>query len=486
VDDIESFAWVLGLMAGSVLLAVAANRISDRIRVPAPAVFLVVAALVADVFPQLADLPINVSERIVTVALIFILFDGGINIGWKRFRTAAAAVVWIGVGGTIVTAGALAVAAHLLFGFGWNTSLLIGAALSPTDPAVVFSVLGGRQISGRSGTILEGESGANDPVGIALMAVLIGTTGSGFSAVAAGLGEFALQMAVGVAVGVVGGLGLARLMRLPLPNESLYSIRTAAAAVVIYAAATLLLGSGFLAVLVAGILIGDVRAPYKREVERFASGLSGLAEIVAFTVLGLTISFREALATNVLWVGLALSAILILVIRPVLVGLLTAGIGLAVGERAFVLWAGLKGAVPILLGTYILANGGPDARRVYEIVFIVVLVSVLVQGSLVPTFARLFKVPMKVVEQRPWGLDLRFADEPGGVYRCVVSPGSVAEGTTVAELDIGDDAWINMIRREGQLLQTRGDTTLRAGDELLLQAEPESDLQQLFRGPPAP
>ncbi|MDQ2737101.1 MAG: cation:proton antiporter, partial [Actinomycetota bacterium] len=181
MDDIESFAWVLGLMAGSVLLAVAANRISDRIRVPAPAVFLIVAALVSDLSPRLAALPIDVSERIVTVALIFILFDGGINIGWKRFRTAAGAVVWIGVGGTIVTAGALAVAAHLLFGFGWNTSLLIGAALSPTDPAVVFSVLGGRHISGRSGTILEGESGANDPVGIALMAVLIGTTGSGFS-----------------------------------------------------------------------------------------------------------------------------------------------------------------------------------------------------------------------------------------------------------------------------------------------------------------
>lgn len=484
MSDVESFAWLLGLLSVAVLVAVAANRISDRIRVPAPAVFLIAAALASDIFPKLASVPIHVSERIVTVALIFILFDGGMHIGWKRFRTAAGAVVWIGVGGTVITAGALAVTAHVLFGFGWNTSLLIGAALSPTDPAVVFSVLGRREISGRSGTILEGESGANDPVGIALMGVLIGATGSGFGAVANGLGQFALQMAVGAAVGVASGLGLARLMRWELPNESLYSIRAAAAAVAIYAIATLLFGSGFLAVLVAGILIGDVRAPYKREVERFASGLSQLAEIVAFTVLGLTISIKEALRADVLLVGLALAAILILLIRPVLVGLLTAGVRLGIGERAFVLWAGLKGAVPILLGTYILEADGPDARRVYQIVFIVVLVSVLVQGGLVPTFARLFNVPMTVAEPRPWALDLRFSDEPAGIYRCVVSPGSVAEGTSVANLDIGEDAWISMIRRDGQLVHTRGDTTLQVGDELLLQAEPNSNLQHLFRGPP--
>lgn len=472
-------------MAAAVLTGVVANRISDWIRVPAPAVFLVVAAAASDVAPVLGSIPIEINERIVTVALIFVLFDGGMHIGLKRFRTAAGAVLWIGVGGTAVTAAALAVTAHLLFGFGWNTALLIGAALSPTDPAVVFSVLGRRQISGRSGTILEGESGANDPVGIALMAVLLGATQGGIGAVVTGIGQFAVQMGVGAVVGVAGGLLLTRLMRLALPNEALYSIRAVAAAVLIYAAATLLFGSGFLAVLIAGIIVGDVRAPYKREVERFASGLSGLAEIVAFTVLGLTISVRDALAPDVLWVGLGIAAVLIVVIRPLLVGALTVPIRLQLGERAFVLWAGLKGAVPILLGTYILAAGGPDAGRVYDIIFIVVLVSVVVQGGLVPTFAQLFGVPMRIVEPRPWGLDLRFSDEPSGVYRCVVAAGSVASGSTVADLDLGEDAWISMVLRDGQLVSIRGDTVLRSGDEVVLQAEPNSDLQQLFQ-PAAP
>jgi cell volume regulation protein A len=463
MGDARTFAWLIGLLATAILLAVLANRVSDRIRVPAPALFLVAAAIASDLFPELGRLSPQINQRIVTVALIFVLFDGGMHIGWKRFRTSAGAVVWIGVAGTIVTAGALAVTAHLLLGFSWTTAMLIGAALSPTDPAVVFSVLGQREIQGRSGTILEGESGANDPVGIALMAVLLGTTGGGITAVATGLGEFALQMAVGAAVGVAGGLGLARLMRVPLPNEALYSIRLAAAAVVVYAAATLLFGSGFLAVLVAGILIGDVRAPFKREVERFTSGLSGLGEIVAFTVLGLSISLRDA----------------------ILVGAVTARIKLDRGERAFVLWAGLKGAVPILLGTYVLGAGRADARRVYEIIFVVVLISVVVQGGLVPTFARLLSVPMTTAEPQPFALGLRFTGEPDGVYRCVVAPGARAEGSTIADLNIGDDAWINMIRRDGQLVQIRGNTVLQAGDEVLVQTDPDVDLQDLFRSPPS-
>jgi cell volume regulation protein A len=272
-------------------------------------------------------------------------------------------------------------------------------------------------------------------------------------------------------------------MRIPLPNEALYSIRAAAAAVVIYAVATLLFGSGFLAVLVAGILIGDVHAPFKREVERFASGLSGLGEIVAFTVLGLSISIRDAIRPEVFWTGLATAAILIVLIRPILVGAVTAGIKLHFGERAFILWAGLKGAVPILLGTYILGAGGTEARRIYEIIFVVVLISVVVQGGLVPAFARLFKVPMTTSQPEPFTVGLRLTDEPDDVYRCVVAAGAPAEGSSVADLNIGDDAWINMIRRHGQLVQIRGTTVLQEGDELLVQTGPDVDLKSLFRAP---
>jgi cell volume regulation protein A len=483
VDVLTGFGAVVAVLSAGVLLAVLSSRVSERLHVPAPALFLIAAAVCGTVFPGLRSVPVDVDEEIVTVALVFILFDGGMHVGWRRFRAAAGAVVWLGVAGTVVTAVAVAVAGHVLFGFAWPTALLIGTALSPTDPAVVFSVLGRREIIGRSGTILEGESGANDPVGIALMVILLSATGTGVSAFAQGVAEFTLQMTVGVAVGSVGGLGLRRLMRLPLPNEALYPVRVLAAGGIVYGAATVLSGSGFLAVLLAGVLVGDVRAPYKREIEHVSSSVAGLAEIVAFTVLGLTVSLRDVLAAGQLWVGLGLAALLILLIRPLLVGVLILPVRLRWGERAFVLWAGLKGAVPILLGIFIIDAGVSDAARIYAIVFVVVLVSVVTQGGLAPTAARVFGVPMRVVEPEPWALGMRFRDEPDGLHRLVVGPGSVADGTAIADLDIGEYAWISMVSRAGHLVQVRGHTTLKAGDEVLALADTGTDLGRVFDGP---
>ena len=192
------------------------------------------------------------------MALAIILFDGGMHIGWRRFRTAAAAIVWTGVAGTLVTAAGAAVAAHFVAGMGWRLSLLLGTAVAATDPAVVFSVFGRREIAGRTGVLLEGESGANDPVGIALLAALLAAHGSAGAVVWHVVAEFVLQMAVGMAVGVAGGLALLTFMRrVPLPSEGLYSPRVLAGVLVIFGLAVVARGSGFLAVFVAGILIGD-------------------------------------------------------------------------------------------------------------------------------------------------------------------------------------------------------------------------------------
>ncbi len=481
MDDMVAFGITIAVVSAAAVLAVLSNRLSERIRIPAPAFFLVGAAVVADIAPDLRNVPILTDQRIVTVALILILFDGGMHIGWERFRPAAGAVVWIGVAGTAVTAAGVAAAAHLLCDFGWRSALLLGTALAPTDPAVVFSVLGRREISGRSGTILEGESGANDPVGIALMVSLLGATGGGWHAVGHGTVEFLLQMVVGAAFGVLGGVGLRWAMtRIALPNSALYPVQTIALACLLYGVTAIAHGSGFLAVFLAGILVGDLRAPYKREIEHFASGLSSLAEIVVFTVLGLTVSLTAVRQTGQLWTGLALAALLVLVVRPLLVGVLTLPLDLARGERAFVLWAGLKGAVPILLGTFVLDSATADRARIYGVVFVVVLVSVVVQGGLVTTFARLANVRLRVVEPEPWALGMRFRDEPDGLRRYWVAPGSPADGCAIADLAMGEDAWISMVNRDGALLQVRGRTRLAAGDEVLLLADPEVELDALF------
>src|SRR3954463_3764715 len=148
VEDVTRFGLVILLVSAAVLLALVGNRMSRVVRVPAPALFLVAAALASDIWPGLGRLSAQMDSRIVTVALAIILFDGGMNLGWRRLRPALVPVLWLGVAGTVVTAGGVALAAHGLFGFSWRSSLLLGTALAPTDPAVVFSVLGGREMSG--------------------------------------------------------------------------------------------------------------------------------------------------------------------------------------------------------------------------------------------------------------------------------------------------------------------------------------------------
>jgi potassium/hydrogen antiporter len=470
VDDATRFGLVIGLVSGAMLLAVVSSRLSERIRIPAPAIFLVAAAIASDLLPALGRLPVQTVQRVVTVALVALLFDGGMHIGRRKFRLAAGAIAWIGVVGTFATTGGLAVVAHYLLGLDWLPAFLIGTALAPTDPATVFSVLGRREIAGRSGVLLEGEAGANDPVGIALMASLLAAgTNKWFS----GSVEFLREMLLGGVIGVLAGVLLAKLMRrVTLPSGALYPLFTLAASGVIYGATTVLHGSGFLAVFVAGVMVGDVRAPYKAEIERFHGSLASLGEIIAFTVLGLTISLRSLLHSSALWTGLLLALVATLLVRPILVGSLLIPVKLRWGERAFISWSGLKGAVPILLGTFVLTADVEDPAYLYQVIVVVVAFSVIVQGSLVPVVARYAGVPMRTIEPEPWALGMRFQHEPHGLHRYVISAGAPADGGTLADLPLGEDSWISLVSRNGELVQVRGDTVLQAGDEVVLLGEP--------------
>jgi cell volume regulation protein A len=327
-------------------------------------------------------------ERIGTIALIVILFDGGSSIGLRRFRSVAVPVAAAGVAGTFATAGLIALFAHWALDFGWTSSGLLGAAVAPTDPAVMFSVLGDREIGGSVQPLLEGESGANDPVGIALMIGMIELATKADATFWVVVETFALQMGIGLAFGIVGGLLERQLLRrLAFPSAGLHTVRTLALAGLVYGAATVSHGSGFLAVFVAGLLVGDLEVPFKAEIETFQDGLATLAEILVFVALGLTISIGTLSGTH--WAeGVALAAFTALVARPLALGPLLFPTSLRRGEVAFVMWSGLKGAVPILLAALAVGRGVPDAHRIYDIVFVVVLVSVVVQGSSLSSAAR--------------------------------------------------------------------------------------------------
>jgi len=476
VSEQVAFGLVVLVVAAVGAAAVLSSRVSERLRVPAPAIFLVGAAAASDLVPRLGRVSTLTIEEVVTLALAVILFDGGMRIGWRRFRTVAAATVWLGVVGTLATAGAVAGLAHATFGLAWHQALLLGTALAPTDPAVVFSVLGRREVTGRTGVLLEGESGANDPVGIALLiGLLAATPGTSVGPAVQVVAGFVVQMAVGLVVGVaMGWILLASMRRIPLPSESLYPLRVLFGALGIYGLATVAHGSGFLAVLVAGIVIGDERAPHKGDIERFHSALASLAEIIAFALLGLSVDLHSVVTGDSLRIGLGLAIALTFVVRPVVAGLLLVPVRLRAGEKLFVMWTGLKGAVPILLGVLILRAHATGSARLYEVIFVVVLFSVVVQGGLMPTLARWLKVPLRTVEPEPWSLGVRFRQEPEGLHRFRIAKGAPADGVSLADLDVGEDCWVSLVIRAGRLVPVRADTQLQAGDEVVVLADPDA------------
>jgi cell volume regulation protein A len=475
VTETTDFAHIVLVVALALFVAISLRSLTARFALPAAAVFLVVPPIAADVFTQLGEsLSILEVERITTVALIVILFDGGLHIGLRRFRQSAAPILSLGIFGTFATAALLAAFAHWLLGLDWTLAGLIGAALAPTDPAVTFSVFGNREIRGRSGTILQGESGANDPVGIALMIGMIEfatVPDASFSVV---VEEFAVEMAVGLAVGIAGAaLLLPVFRRLTLPEPSLYPLRVLAGAGLVYGASALIHGSGFVAVFVAGILMGDAAMPRKGETERFSIGLASLAEMTAFIALGLSVDL-DLLRNGELWLdGVLLFLLLTLVIRPLAVGPLLLPVRLRHGERLFVMLGGLKGAVPILLAALAVIAGVPEQSFLYGLVYVVVLLSVVIQGTSMPILAGRLGIPFRAVEH-----DLAEARE------FTVGAGSLASGRTLVALPLAERAWVGGVLRGGRRLRLADDLRLSPGDRVDVFCEPadERALRRVFEG----
>jgi cell volume regulation protein A len=474
VSEIGDFGLIVLAVAGTVFIALLVMRLADRLSLPYAAVFLLGAALLSDAVPSLGDvLSIEEVERLTVIALVLILFEGGLHIGLGRFTRAAAPILALGVLGTFLTAGIVAFAAHYVLGFSWIEAGLVGAAIAPTDPAVTFSVFGAREIRGRTGTILEGEAGMNDPVGIALMIGMIELSEEEDGSLWVVVREFFVEIAIGLVIGIAGAvLLLPVLRRVRLTGVPLYPIRVLAGAGIIYGLAAVAGGSGFLAAFVAGVILGDAAVPRKGEIESFHSSLAGLAEIAAFVALGLTITVTD-IGPSVWGDGLALALILAFLARPLAVVTLLLPARLDWGERVFIAWGGLKGAVPILLGALAVLAAVDGASRLYEIVFVVVLFSVVVQGVTLPYVARQLRIPFRRVDH-----DL------SEVLEFVVRDDAFASGRRIGRLPLGERAWVGVLIRDGQPQSIDSNVVLKPGDHVHVYCRPEDvpALQRIFEG----
>ncbi len=458
-----------------VFLSVLASRLSDRFGVPTLLIFLTIGMLAGSdglggIYfddPRLANL-------IGVFALAYILFSGGLDTDWPAVRPVAGRSLLLATAGVALTAALTGLFVWASMDRSLTEGLLVGAIVSSTDAAAVFAILRSRHVGlqGRLRPLLELESGSNDPMAVFLTLALVGLLGaSGPAPWPRLLAGFAVSMGVGLAVGVAVGSGVASIFnRLRLEYEGLYPVLSMSLVLLAYGLSESLRGNGFLSVYVCGIVLGSRDFLFKHYLKKFHDALGWLMQIVLFLVLGLLV-FPSRLP------GIALPAVLVagflmLAARPAAVFVCLWGSRFSLRERALVAWTGLRGAVPIVLATYPFLAGYEHSDAVFNIVFFIVLASVLLQGRTLMTVARRLGVDAPLATRPPSPLEFEKRAGFKSVNREFdVVPESAAVGRRVSELGLPEDALIVLIRRGDRFLVPKGGTTIEPYDTVTVIAE---------------
>ncbi|MER6129197.1 potassium/proton antiporter [Streptomyces sp. NPDC001795] len=450
------------------LIAVAAVRISSRSGLPSLLVYLGIGiAMGQDGIGGIHFNNAELTQVIGYAALVVILAEGGLGTKWKEIKPVLPAASSMALVGVAVSVGVTAAGAHYLSGLEWRQSLIIGAVVSSTDAAAVFSVLRRVPLPARVTGVLEAESGFNDAP-VVILVVAFSTAGPVEHWYVL-LGVILLELAIGAAIGLaVGWLGSWGLRHVALPASGLYPIAVMAIAVTAYAAGALAHGSGFLAVYLASMVLGNAKLPHWPATRGFAEGLGWIAQIGMFVLLGLLVTPHD-LGDDVL-PALVIGLVLTAVARPLSVVVSLTPFRLPWQEQTLMSWAGLRGAVPIILATIPMVNGVDASRHIFNIVFVLVVVYTLVQGPTLPWVARTLRLG-----EGPEAADLGIESAPlerlrGHLLSVAIPEGSRMHGVEINELRLPAGAAVTLVVRDGKSFVPLPTTVLRHGDELLVVA----------------
>lgn len=471
------------LAAGALLAAgITATLIAGRLRLPGLVLFLGLGMVIgSDGLGWVEFDNYELARNIGIIALALILFEGGLSAGFSDLRPVMWPALSLALVGTLATAAITGFGAKILFGFSNLEAMLVGSVLAATDGAAVFALLRGSTLRRRLAKTLEGESGLNDPIAVLLVVALI----EAITEPTYGGGDvvwlFVRQLGIGAVVGiVVGRLAVRAFEKVPLATPGLYPVASVAVAALAFGAADTLHGSGFLAVYLAGLFLGDRRIPAKRTVIAFHEGVASVAQIALFVVLGLLV-FPSQLGGVALEAG-ALALFLAFIARPIATFAATAPFRFSFAERSVLGWAGLRGGIPVVLATFPVIDHVPRSIEFFNIVFFAVLVSTLLQGS---TFERL-AAALGVTTSEP--AMPRPLAESGTIRRLGaevlefrVNPEDAICGLRIRELGLPRDALVNVIVRGQEALPPRGSTRIEAGDRLhvLVRQEVAEDVDEL-------
>jgi len=424
----------------------------------------------------------ELARDIGVVALALILFEGGLNAGFDEIRPVLGVSISLAFVGTVLTAAITGLAAAALFGFTTKEGLLVGSIIAATDGAAVFAVLRESTLRRRLAFALEGETGLNDAVAVLLVLVCIDWIQSADYTAADALVLFAKELGVGVGIGVVTGwLGVEGLKRMRLATAGLYPVGSLAIAAVAYGAAAALHGSGFVAVYLAGLALGSANIPAKQTIANFHQGLGWLAQIAMFLTLGLLV-FPSQLG-DVAVEGTALALVLVLVARPLAVVGATLFHRFSAAERLILGWAGLRGAVPVVLATFPVIADVSGSLDFFNIVFFAVVVSTVLQGMTFEPVARRLGVTADVPALPPPLIEAGIVRRLGAeVLEYSIEPGDAVVGARVRDLGLPREAVVNVIVRGDEAIPPRGSTRLQAGDRLhvLIRQEAAREVPRLL------
>ncbi|MDP3890308.1 MAG: potassium/proton antiporter [Nocardioides sp.] len=464
MDQLNSF-----LLVGSAvtLLAILAVRVSTRVGLPSLLLYLMIGVMLGEAGAGIGFEDAALAQALGLGALVLILSEGGLTTDWRSIRPSMRIGSALATLGVAVSVGVVAVAGHYVLGLNWQLAVLLGAVISATDAAAVFSVLRGIPLPARLSGALEAESGLNDAPTVVLV-ILVSSGAALEQGWLMMVVSVVLQLAGGIAGGLAVGFGGAWLMRrAALPASGLYPIAVLCLAILAYAAAAAIGASGFAAVYVAALVLGNSELPHRAATRSFSEGIAWLAQIGLFVMLGLLLSpSRISLAT----VGIALAAglVLTLVARPLSVLVCAAVSPMPWRELGFISWAGLRGAVPIVFTTIPLVAGVPDAEKLFDIVFVMVVVGTLLTAPTLPLAAKLLKVARR---SEPRGLEVEAAPLEriaADLLQVKISDRSRLHGVEVSELRLPAGASVSLVIRGGETLVPDGRTVLKHGDDLLV------------------
>ncbi len=451
-----------------VIAAIVAARIAHGIGLPVLLVFLGLGLALGQAGVGVRFGNAGLAQALGLSALVLILAEGGLTTNWAHARAAVPAAVMLATAGVTVSIVVVAGATRWLLHLTWRDALLLGAVLAPTDAAAVFAVLRKLPLPPWLPGVLEGESGLNDPPAV-LAVTLLSELGSHAPSAALIVGVVAYQLAAGAAMGLVAGLlGGFALRRVALPASGLYPIAVLALIVASYGAASLARASGFLAVYLCALILGNARLPHGPATRGFAEGIAWLAQIGLFVMLGLLAS-PARLPAQVLS-ALVAGSVLVLIARPAAVIVSTLPLRVPWRQQAFLSWAGLRGAVPIVLATIPLGAGVPGATRLFDLVFIVVGVNILVQGPTLPWAARRLRV---ITPAEPIDIDIEAAPLEtlhADLLQAEIPPDSRLHGVEIFELRLPAQVNVALIVRGGRGFVPAPTTALQTGDRLLIVA----------------